>query len=932
MGIRREDKDVWERRTPLSPTHVKQLVTSGIDVFVQPSHIRCFPDEEYVKNGAKLSENLDEANVIFAMKEVPKNLLKPNKTYCFFSHTIKAQPKNMDLLQEILNRNITLIDYERFTDESGKRVVRSGPFAGIVGAIDSLHVLGERILAEYGLFNPFTFLSFSRNYSNLSIARNAVRNVGMYIEKYGLPKGISPLTFTVTGGDGAVASGVIRTLELLPHKYIKLEELPSFWENRKFASDRCIYIIKVSSSDYIVPLDKTATFNKKEYYKNPAAYESVFHLKVLPYTKVLFNAGYWDWKLPRLATTAQAKELLEQDKLPLMFLGDITADERGAIEFFTKQCEISDPFYLYDIRNGKISMNTLKGPGFPILGTSNLPAEFPVTSSEYFGDALYQFVKPMVECNYNVQFDDLKVIEPIKRAIIAHKGQLTPSHKYIFQLKEEYSQAGQYKILVLGSGSVCPPVIEYLMRVEQNRLTLATMDITRGNALVENYKGRANCTMLDVSNAEKLEQLIAAHHVVLSLVPPGLHVSVAKACLKAKRNLITASYISPEMRELDRQAREAGLLFLNEMGLDPGIDHMCVMRMLQEIESKSGKVISFKSYCGAIPDPKAAVNPLGYKFSWSPAGVISASQAPAKFLYKGELVDVPSEMLMCVEKYVNIYPGFNSVMIPNRDSMKYEKFYGLDKHPLQTMVRGTLRYPGFCNMFNTFSVLGLFKDESLNMTDKPIEISFAEFVTKVSDLKVYKDGQIQKNLLFRNLVERITQLVILKRNNAQVMSNYVFKVFGVSSDQEIRHNAMHAYLGMKKLDMLDFQKMITIKPGQTHKDIMCNHLIEKLAYAKNEVDFVFMHHKFTVQYPNDPIKKIHNSTLALYGDEKNSATALTVGFPMAIATSMFLAGKFQGLLGVIGPNDSSRIYLPVLDELHKEGIRFNEDTEELLEN
>jgi alpha-aminoadipic semialdehyde synthase len=273
IGIRREDKNVWERRTPLTPRHVRSLVQDGVNVFVQPSQIRCFPDKEYVKNGAKLSETLEETDTIFAVKEIPPPSLLPNKTYVFFSHTIKAQPKNMEMLETILNKNIRLLDYERITDENNKRLVRSGPFAGYAGTIDSLHILGERLLMEFGLSNPFTYLSFSRNYPDLATARNAVKNVGEMIAQYGLPKEISPLTFTVTGGaTGSVAAGAKQILELLPHKYVKPEDLESFWANREFLSDHCIYIILADSQHYIEPIDKSSTFDKKHFYQNPRMY------------------------------------------------------------------------------------------------------------------------------------------------------------------------------------------------------------------------------------------------------------------------------------------------------------------------------------------------------------------------------------------------------------------------------------------------------------------------------------------------------------------------------------------------------------------------------------------------------------------------------------------------------------------------------------
>lgn len=930
IGIRKEDKNVWERRTPLSPRHVKQLVEEGVTVYVEPSQIRCFSDKEYVKAGAILSKNLEETDTIFAVKEVPPNLLQENKTYAFFSHTIKAQAKNMEMLDTILKKNIRLIDYERFKDNQGKRIVRSGPFAGMAGTIDGLHILGERLLMEYGLSNPFTYLSYSRNYPDLNTARNAVRNVGDMIEQYGLPKELSPLTFTITGGNGSVASGAKQILELLPHKYVQPHELESFWANKEFLSDHCIYIIITGTKDYVRPKDPSMKFDKVHYYNNPKLYEPIFHETIMPYTKVLINGMYWDWRLPRLCTNEQAKELISQNRFPLLLLEDITSDERGSFEFFAKTTPISDPAYVVNIEKNKLYDSTILGPGVLVLGCDHLPAEFPVIASEYFGDSLLPFVKNIAESDINVPFEEQDLNPIVKDAVIAANGKLTPSHQYIFQLREEYEQGGKNKILLLGSGSVAPPIIDYIMRFDDYRLTVASADLTRAVQLTNPHGGKATPILLDAKDDASLSKLIKSHDVILSLLPPPFHPKIARLCIEHKKNLITASYISPEMKSLDEQAKQAGVLLLNELGLDPGIDHMGVMKMLEEIELKNGKVISFKSFCGAIPEPKATNNPLGYKFSWSPAGVISASQASANFLYKGENVVIPGDMLMGVSRPVNLTPGFNFRMIPNRDSMKYRAFYGLDKHPLKTMIRGTIRYPGFSNIFMTFQAIGLFKDEIFNTTNNVIQIGWDEFICKVSDLKLLKDGVFQKQLLMRNLLEKIVQLIIIKRNNAQVLSNYVFSSFGKLSDFEIREMAKDAIIGMKKLEMLS-SKVINIQPNTTIKDIVCQHLIEKLSYEKGEQDLVFMYHEMIVEYENDPVKKIHTSSLALYGDNKYTATALTVGYPVAIGAHLLLQGKFHGLNGVLGPNDSKQIWEPVLHILEKEGVKLHEETSELIE-
>jgi len=231
VGIRREDKNNWERRVALTPTHVKELTDSGLKFIVQPCTKRAFTDEEYIRAGAEIKEDLSLADTIVALKEVPKEKLIPNKTYLFFSHTIKAQPYNMGMLDEVLNKNIRLIDYERILNQKGERCVKFGDYAGYCGTIDSLHVLGERLIEEYGVNTPFVHISYSRNYVDLDHAFESIRKVGEEIKSVGLPKTLLPFTFCVTG-DGSVAKATMKVLELLPHKYVTVKEIKEMWKNK----------------------------------------------------------------------------------------------------------------------------------------------------------------------------------------------------------------------------------------------------------------------------------------------------------------------------------------------------------------------------------------------------------------------------------------------------------------------------------------------------------------------------------------------------------------------------------------------------------------------------------------------------------------------------------------------------------------------------
>ena len=246
-------------------------------------------------------------------------------------------------------------------------------------------------------------------------------------------------------------------------------------------------------------------------------------------------------------------------------------------------------------------------------------------------------------------------------------------------------------------------------------------------------------------------------------------------------------------------------------------------------------------------------------------------------------------------------------------------------------MRGTIRYPGFCNMFMVFEAIHLFKDESLNKTDKVLKISFPEFVCQAAGLNLYNENkEFQYQLLNRNLLEEIVQSIIMKRNQAQLESNYVFQNFGKKSDQDIKIQAISAMEGFNKLGMLNRNEILKIKPNQTHKEIMCEFLTKKLSYEKGENDLVFMHHSLTVKF-DEGCDKIYESSLALYGDEDYSATAATVGFPVAISARLLLEKQFEGIVGVIAPYEHKQIYEKVLIELEKEGIKLVEEVSDKME-
>lgn len=436
IGIRREDKNIWERRAPLSPKHVKALVDQGLQVVVQPSSLRCFSNWQYKKAGAIIQEDLSDCSLIMAVKEVPIELLLPNRTYIFFSHTIKAQPYNMPLLDAILDKKIRLFDYEPIKDEESKRLVKFGPFAGLAGAIDSLHALGERLL-YLGFSTPFLFISFSKFFASLDIAFDAVKHAGEMILDRGLPEEILPLVFTCTS-NGSVSKGAQEVLQKLPHKYVTVEELPTLEKD-----PHLVYICEAKHYEYIVK-SEDGSFDREDYYANPELYESKFHERVLPYTSVLLNCMYWDPRYPKIATLEQMKKAKQENLLKLLVLGDITCDPNGSVEIFVRSTPIDNPVYAYDLDTDETTPDGASvghAPGIVVMGVDHLPAELPIDATNFFGDSFVSFVKNLAESDMRKPWGEQGLVRELEDACIAWNGHLTPNFEYIAELRARNEEA-----------------------------------------------------------------------------------------------------------------------------------------------------------------------------------------------------------------------------------------------------------------------------------------------------------------------------------------------------------------------------------------------------------------------------------------------------------------------------------------------------------
>ncbi len=425
IGIRKEDKSVWERRTPLVPGDVKELVERGYKFLVEPSPIRIFPDSEYEKAGAKITSDLSDAKVILGVKEIPPEKLLPEKVYMFFSHTIKGQPYNMPMLRRLLELGTTLIDYERIVDDKGRRLIFFGTFAGYAGAIDTLWALGRRLEAE-GIKTPFSRIKLAHEYSSLREAKEEISAVGKEIEEKGLAEELLPLVIAIAGY-GNVSRGAQEIIDLLPIKEVQPEDLGSLEKKNNI-----VYKVVFKEWHMVEPME--GEFELQDYYQHPEKYRGIFS-RYLPYLTVLINAIYWDSRYPRLVTMENLRELYSR-KAKLKVIGDISCDIEGAVQATVKCTEPGEPVFLYDVEKGE-AIEAFTGKGPLILAVDILPSELPKESSIYFSNVLKKFIPAVADADYSLPFEKLNLPPELKRAVIVHRGRLTPDYQYLKKFIKE---------------------------------------------------------------------------------------------------------------------------------------------------------------------------------------------------------------------------------------------------------------------------------------------------------------------------------------------------------------------------------------------------------------------------------------------------------------------------------------------------------------
>jgi len=439
------------------------------------------------------------------------------------------------------------------------------------------------------------------------------------------------------------------------------------------------------------------------------------------------------------------------------------------------------------------------------------------------------------------------------------------------------------KILVVGAGRSASSLIKYLLEKSESEnveLTIADLAIDLAKQKTNNHH-RAKAISLDIKNTSEREKAIEKADLVISMLPNSMHIEVAKDCIKFKKHLVTASYITDQIQYLDKQARANKLVFMNEIGLDPGIDHMSAMKTIDKIRANGGKILLFESFCGGLVAPESDDNQWNYKFTWNPRNVVLAGQGgAAKFIQEGKYKYIPYHKLFRRTEflYVENYGRFEAYA--NRDSLKYRTIYGLNDIP--TLYRGTIRRVGFSKAWNMFVQLGM-TDDSYIMENSET-MSYREFINSF-------------------LPFNMTDSVELKTRYQ----------LGIEQDDM-------QWEKLVELDLFNPNKIVGLKnasPAQILEKILC----ENWKLNSKDKDMIVMYHKFGYEL-NGEKKQIDSKMVTIGEDQTYTAMAKTVGLPVAIASLAILNGKIK-TYGVQLPI-KQEIYDPILEELKNFGIKFKE--------
>lgn len=438
------------------------------------------------------------------------------------------------------------------------------------------------------------------------------------------------------------------------------------------------------------------------------------------------------------------------------------------------------------------------------------------------------------------------------------------------------------KILILGAGLSSSSLIKYLLdhSTEHNwKIKLGDVSLEVARQKINNHPN-GEAFEFDIFNEIQKEEEIKNADAVVSMLPARFHPLVAECCVKYKVHMLCASYVSPEMLALDAEAQKAGIAMLNELGVDPGIDHMSAMRIVDQIKENGGKMVAFKSFCGGLMAPESDNNPWNYKFTWNPRNVVVAGQGVSQYIVNGSIKYLPYHQLFDRIETTTI-PGMGEFEVyPNRDSLKYRETYNLPEIP--TMLRGTMRRPGYCKAWNIFVQLGMTDDTYI--VENSENITYREFVN-----------------MFLNYDEKLT------------VEEKIAAKFNITMDSDIMYR-------LKWLDLFENIK-VGLKDA-TPAQILQQILVDKWVLSENDKDLLVMQHTFDYEKSGSK-HRIISSMVVIGQDTVQTAMAITVGTPLAIATKLLLTGKIN-ITGVHTPVKKV-LYAPILEELENYGIKFTEE-------
>ncbi|TBU54781.1 Saccharopine dehydrogenase-domain-containing protein [Dichomitus squalens] len=962
IGIRREDPArIWERRCPLTPDVVHELVhKDGVEVLVQPCERRVFTANDFIRAGAKLHPTLQPAHVVVGIKEtpLPEVLTDPlsapgsphndtsglvPRTHVMFSHTVKGQLYNMELLGKYLaseNPHAVqggallprLIDYELLTGEDGKRTVGFGWFAGVAGALESLVAMAHAHL-ELGVASPFLWTPRPHTHPSLASIRKTLRDVvGAQIASDGTPKSLGPLVIGVTG-TGNVAQGCLDLLQDLPIQHIGVDQLRSIVTDPN-TDLRKIYVVHALPKDYFGRKDGRA-FDRSDYYAHPDQYVSEFHTKIAPYLSLLLHGAGWAPTYPRLMTNEQLTTTLEiaqtLGKGRFACVGDISCDVNGGLEFLSQYTTLCSPTVV--ARPPTLPAHL---PSVTMMAVDILPTALPLEASQHFSGKFLPYLRSIISSYTSKEAaseEERLTREALERATVASGGELRTGWEWLRtplgawkesvvsaqsgevsgKGKEREAASGSQPkktVLMLGSGMVAPPAVQELCGRSDVQVIVASNVLADAERLTLPY-ANATPVLVDMANPEAVERLVAAADVVISLLPVPFHPSVAELCIRHRKHLVTASYISPAMRALHDRAVSADVVLMNEIGLDPGIDHCSAMSLIDSLREQGKEIVSFTSFCGGLPAPEDADVPLGYKFSWSPKGVLTAASNSALFKLHGERCEIDGEDLL--RTYFPDVPLSNVLKfegLANRNSLPYAGVYSLE--PLvgiRTIFRGTLRYPGFADLMYAFKAIGLL-DVSATVNPQDWQSLVRATLEQKLGIPILDET--------RSLRSALQDVIPPKQQDSVLDALHWLSIIPQSTSEHVPSK--------------NFDLSLPPLPSKPTApiDLFATLLAHKLRYAPNERDLVVLSHEIVARPKGSRVsltapsadEEVHTSSLVTYGTRDASAMSRTVGLPVAFAALQILDGGVSAR-GVQGPT-SKEVYGNVLRRLEEVGLGMRE--------